>query len=372
MTRSELAGADGHIRAIRWYPYQIPFLQSFATAHGPLTRRDGAIVEIITEEGYTGIGEIAPLPEFSGASLANALSVLPAYANQFQGRTLSTALLKLEEDTCLPPTLQSGLELALFDALGQQAGKSLANMLNAGQSKTTVSVNAVVGARKLAEAVQQAHKAVEQGFPCIKLKMVGEENEQIARVAAVRESIGSAIHLRLDANEGWSLEQGRRILKACERFQIQYVEHPLPAIDIAGMRALQNETTIPLAADEAVNSLTGARKLLEAHAASVLSLKPQLIGGLRNTRKIILEAKQLNVACVITSSIETGIGLAGALHLAAASPEITLPCGLATLELLADDLLTNALNIRHGEIAVPEAPGLGVTLDRAALARYGQ
>ncbi|HEY4383358.1 MAG TPA: o-succinylbenzoate synthase [Ktedonobacteraceae bacterium] len=372
MQRSDLTREAGNIQAIYWYPYQIPFRSDFATAHGLLTMRTGAIVEVLTADGYHGIGEIAPLPEFSGESLANALEALPSITAQLQGSSLHAALTFLDESKHVPATVRSGLELALFDALGKQTGQTIAELLqtNSSHRKTHVPINAVVGASDVNEAVIQAGRAVEQGFSCIKLKMVGDEREQVERVAMVRETIGPDIQLRLDANEGWNFAQARNILKQCERYHVQYVEQPLPSAEIAGMRALQQEVTIPLAADEAINSLESAQNILAAHAASILILKPQLLGGLRNTQKIIDEAEKQGVSSVITSSIETGIGLVGVLHLAAACPTVTLPCGLATLALLEDDLLADDLSIQQGCLSVPTEPGLGVTLDRATLARY--
>jgi L-alanine-DL-glutamate epimerase-like enolase superfamily enzyme len=109
---------------------------------------------------------------------------------------------------------------------------------------------------------------------------------------------------------------------------------------------------------------------MEHEAADILVIKPQLAGGLRLGQQIIAEATQRGTRCVITSTIETGIGLTAALHLAAASPDVTLECGLATLSLLADDLLVGELPLHHGFIEVPAGPGLGVDLDRKALERW--
>ncbi|MBA2393207.1 MAG: hypothetical protein H0V70_10740, partial [Ktedonobacteraceae bacterium] len=113
-----------------------------------------------------------------------------------------------------------------------------------------------------------------------------------------------------------------------------------------------------------------ARRILAHDAADVLIIKPQLAGGLRVGRQIISEATQHGVQCVITSTLESGVGIAGALHLAAASPEVIMECGLATLHLLADDLLVDGLTLDYGSLAVPTGPGLGVHLDRNALAYY--
>jgi len=110
--------------------------------------------------------------------------------------------------------------------------------------------------------------------------------------------------------------------------------------------------------------------VLAAGAADILIVKPQLAGGLRAGRRIIQEALQQGLQCVVTSMLEAGVGVAGALHLAAASSEVTLECGLATLPLLEDDLLLDALPIQDGWMTVPAGPGLGVSLDRVALEKY--
>jgi o-succinylbenzoate synthase len=210
------------------------------------------------------------------------------------------------------------------------------------------------------------------GFGCVKLKVGMGENlqEEIGRIAAVREAIGPEMHLRLDANEAWSLEEAIAILSHCVPYAIQYVEQPLKAYDLNGMQALRHAVPIPIAADEAVHSLESARRIMEHAAADVLVIKPQLAGGLRTGQQIITEATQRGIQCVITSTIETGIGLTAALHLAAASPAITLECGLAMLSLLADDLLVDELPLHRGFLEVPGGHGLGVELDRKALERW--
>src|SRR6185312_10754847 len=165
--------------------------------------------------------------------------------------------------------------------------------------------------------------------------------------------------------------QARTLLAQCAAYDIEYIEQPLPAHDLAGMASLRRVSPVPLAADEALTGLESARRILRARAADILILKPQLAGGLRICRQISQEAHTQGVACVITSTLETGIGVAAALHLAAAAPEITLPCGLATLNLLANDLLHTSLPIQQGRITLPSGPGLGVHLDQLALDRYG-
>ncbi len=363
-----------NIKNVGWYPYQIPFRTSFTTAHGVLTARAGVIVEITTEDGLSGIGEIAPLPEFAGDNLNTALAPLPMLSAQLCNKTLLAALDFLYANShILPATTTCGLEIALLDAFCKHplVVNRLCSFINKWDHTVNgVPVNAVIGAQNIETAITSAQETIAAGFHCIKLKMGADPEQEIARVAAIRNAIGPTIHLRLDANEAWTLDQAITILSHCADYDIQYIEQPLPAGDLEGMRKLRQEVPVPIAADEAVSDFKSARRVLDHAAADILIIKPQLVGGLRAGRQIIHEAVAHGVQCVITSAIEAGIGLAGALHLAAASPEVTLECGLATLHLLKDDLLLDDLLIENGILAVPAGPGLGVRLDRAALARY--
>jgi len=141
----------------------------------------------------------------------------------------------------------------------------------------------------------------------------------------------------------------------------------MKAQDFVGMHTLRQQIPIPIAVDEAVHDLESVFLVLDSEVADILVIKPQLAGGLRIGRQMIQAASEREVSSVITSTIEAGIGLAAELHLAAASPAVTLECGLATLPLLADDLLTEELLVRNGFLAVPAGPGLGVELDYLSL-----
>ncbi len=328
---------------IRWHNYRLPFLHSFSTAHSVIATREGIIVLVTTDQGIKGIGEIAPLPAFGGGSVRDACTLLPAL-------------------------------IALLDALGKAKGCGVSTLISPADSmpRAAVPVNAVIGARATKAAIAIAQDTRKSGFRCVKLKVGWGVSvlEEVERIVAVRDAIGPAMRLRLDANEAWNLEEAIAILSQCIPYDIQYVEQPLMAHDLAGMHTLRQAIPIPIAADEAVHSLESACRVLDSEAADILVIKPQLAGGLRVGQQIIQAATRRGVRSVITSTIEAGIGLVAVLHLAAASPEVTLECGLATLHLLVDDLLIDDLPVRDGFMTVPAGPGLGVALDREALDRY--
>lgn len=362
-----------------WSRYLVPFRATFYTAHGTLSHRSGALVAIRMDNGLTGYGEIAPLPTQSGRNLDASLTALPKLVRALQGRKLPDMLRFLEAQSAeglFPAPLICGLETALFDVCGQAHHVRVADLLaNDYSSKekvlpaslpTHVPVNAVIGGATTAATVASAQAAISAGFTCLKLKLADASPAVPERVAAVRAAVGPSVRLRLDANASWSGARACTLLAQCAAYNIEYIEQPLAAQDLAGMASLRRVTPIPLAADEALVDLASARRVLQAQAADVLILKPQLAGGLHVCRRIIQEASAQGVACVITSTLETGIGVAAALHLAAASAEITRPCGLATLPLLEDDLLQTSLSVQQGQLEVPSGPGLGVTLNQTA------
>jgi o-succinylbenzoate synthase len=359
---------------VQWHPYRVPFKIPFSTAHGLLKARTGIIVEVRTEEGVTGVGEIAPLPEFKGSTLAQASVMLPSLVEHLKGKTLHEALdivaatagvINLAPTTC-------GMEIALFDAWGKVEHRSVGSLLCENVVGLSIPINAVIASTSQEMAVMAARQAVNDGYTCIKLKvgMAQSVHEEVERVAAVRDTIGPKIRLRLDANEAWDIQQALAVLSCCVPYDIEYIEQPVKADNLEAMRMLCRSVPIPIAADEAISNLSSARRVLENEAAAVLIVKPQLAGGLRVGQQIVQEAARYGVQCVITSSIETGIGIAATLHLAAATPTITQACGLSTLNMLVDDLLVEDLLIQDGYMTVPTDNGLGVTLDREALELY--
>ncbi|MFL5624253.1 MAG: o-succinylbenzoate synthase, partial [Ktedonobacteraceae bacterium] len=307
---------------VQWHNYRLPFLNSFTTAHGVMAVREGIIVQITTECGISGIGEIAPLPAFGSKSLTDTHSLLPALAARLHKKTLAEALNLLYAEGKVGTKGAStrsalcGLEIALLDAIGKAEGCRVCTLLSPSGTapRATVPVNAVIGAPAPGAATATAREARKNGYRCVKLKvgLGGSIHEEIERVAAVRDAIGPAMHLRLDANEGWNLEEAIAILSRCVLYNIQYVEQPLRAHDLTGMHTLRQTVSVPIAVDEALHSLESAQLILDNEAADVFVIKPQLAGGLRGGQQIIQAAAERGVHSVITSTLETGIGLAAA------------------------------------------------------------
>ena len=362
------------LAGLRWIRYRLPFATGFNTAHGAMRQREGLILRLTTDDGTIGLGEAAPLPEFGGGDCDQTETLLRSVLPDLHDIDLDDLMPLLEARVGERPesaALRCGLDTAALDAQAKARGLSLAALLARGTPAAAVAVNATIGERDDAAAIAAAQIAIARGFRTVKLKIgIGRSAEaEVCRVAAMRAALGPDVTLRLDANGAWTAESAIVILRQLAGYDIEYVEQPVPAHDLDGLARVRHASPIPIAADEAVTGLASVRRIIERQAADILILKPMVCGGLRAGRTIIDLTSAARLRTVVTSTIDSGIGVAAALHLAATLPPNSPACGLATSDLLTDDLLLESLAVVNGEMVVPRGAGLGVEVDDRRRAR---
>jgi L-alanine-DL-glutamate epimerase-like enolase superfamily enzyme len=223
-----------------------------------------------------------------------------------------------------------------------------------------------------ADVEAQARRAVAEGFGTLKLKVGLDPEGDVARVAAAKRACDPATRIRIDANGAWGEDEAQRFLERIARFDLELVEQPVPAHDLAALARLRRVSPVPLAADESASSEDAARRVLAGGCTDVLILKPSVLGGLRTAWRIALAAERAGIDVVVTSLLDSGLGIAAAAHLAASLPGDRYAAGLATQRLIAEDLI-DPIDITDGALHLPPGPGLGVVpcqqrLERLALA----
>ena len=364
---------------IAWAPYRIPFVTPYETSHGAATHRSGLILRLETDTGYEGLGEAnldPSRPEHDAEAIRGYVDAI--------GRTLLASSPEeydgvLEEHATGDDAARAAhcaIETALADAGGRSAGMSLASLLAAqfaGEASIVhdrVRVNATIALQHTQAAAHAALLAVAAGFSCINLKVGMEPNveAEVARVRTVREVIGSDVKLRLDANGAWDEATAIATIQALEAFEIELIEQPVPAPDFDALERVRGTVTVPVAADESVVDYATAERAIKA--ADAVILKPIHLGGPSVTRYLAQYAAASGLGVIVTTTIDTGIGTAMALQLAASLLDDGRAHGLATASLLQHDLLTWPIAIERGVMHLPSAPGLGVQLDEAGAARY--
>ena len=176
--------------------------------------------------------------------------------------------------------------------------------------------------------------------------------DDLARVEAVRDALGADGRVRVDANGGWDLDAAVTALRELGRVGLEYAEQPVASVeDLARLRRtlLQQGISVPIAADESIRRSGDPERVAELAAADVAVLKVQPLGGVRRCLEL---ADSLGLPVVVSSALETSIGLAAGVALAAALPELPYACGLNTRSLLTDDLVADSLLAVDGAIGV--------------------
>jgi len=211
-------------------------------------------------------------------------------------------------------------------------------------------------------------RAVLARFPgcrTAKVKVAGGDeplSADVARVRAVREALGPEGRIRVDANGGWNVDEAEHAIHALAPFDLEYVEQPCATVE--ELAALRRKVRVPIAADESVRRADDPLRVARLEAADVAVLKVQPLGGVRACLRI---AETIGLPVVVSSALETSVGIAAGVALAAALPELPYACGLATSGLLARDVVSEPFVAKGGVLTVrPVAPDPALLADAGA------
>lgn len=343
---------------LRFRPYALPLATPYRWAKGVQTVRAGALARCDIGDAV-GWGEAAPSPErdvdgpaFAAEGDAIVAGLDPA-ADDF--------LARLDARSARSMRLRCAAATAWLSARAATAGKSLAAFLATGNERPAafVPVNGIVTEGTPEDAAARARALVGAGMRTLKIKCTEDRAGNLARVAAIRAAAPDA-RLRLDANEGWPAAWSLDHLKELARFDIDYVEQPLArATPDAALAAYARAAPVRVALDESITDLAAARRLIACGAAHVLILKAPRLGGPDRALAVARLAAERGVPCTVTVSLETAVGTAAALHVAALLPAPIPDCGLGMSRFFARDVCPPP-PLAAGRIALPTAPGLGV------------
>jgi o-succinylbenzoate synthase len=353
------------LAAVRYRPFRLPMRAPMQTARAAIAYRAGVVLEFTDDDGLRGYGEASPLPEFGEGGADDVLRLIEAHAQAVAGGGLPDDL-----DAPGAAALRCALDVAALDLEGRQRGLSVAALL-AERPRARVAANAVISDGPPEQALAQVRAAWAAGFRTLKLKVAAKPpDDDVHRVQAIREALPDA-RLRLDANGGWDEPTALATLERLAACDVELVEQPVAVGADEALARIHGAARSRIAADEGVSSVEEGRRLLAMGAIGALVLKPMRLGGVRAALTLARDAAERGVPCIVTTTFDSGIGVAAALHLAAAAPSVgALPDpahGLATADHLAADIVAEPPRPHEGALDVPAQPGLGVELDRGAL-----
>ncbi|WP_293028716.1 mandelate racemase/muconate lactonizing enzyme family protein [Natronococcus sp.] len=338
---------------LEYRSFSLSLAEPLETAGGTIDSRDGFLVRVSREDGAVGYGEATPLPGWT-ESLADCEAALERARSTLDSGTEDDVLEAVDEAVAA----RYGVSLALADLEASSESTPLYRYYSPDTLVARVPVNATVGDGSTEETVAAARDAVERGFSCCKLK-VGRRSVEadVERMRRVREAVGPEIELRADANGAWDYEEALEAVEAFDDLDVSLVEQPLPAGALEGHADLRGRG-VGIGLDEGLLE-HGVDAICEARAADVVVLKPMALGGLDIAQQVATWVAQLGMTPLVTTTIDGVVARAGAVHLAASLPDPPA-CGLATGDLLAEDLGRDPVLFENGAAVVPQAKGLGV------------
>ena len=371
------------IRDVKTYVLDAALAEPFAYSQAWYERRGACLVEIVGEDGNSGWGEAfgparltAPIVEYYKPLLIGE----DALATERHWQTLYNRLRDHGQKGLAIEAL-SAVDIALWDLKGRHLGVSVHRLLG-GPLRRRVEAYATGFYRKrhgdpLAYLVAEAHERVAAGFTAIKLKLGFGLDADVRLCETVRRAIGPGIRIMVDANHAYdalgAIQLGRRI----EPLDIAWFEEPVPPEDLAGYREVKAALTMPIAGGEAEFTRWGFRPLITERLVDILQPDIAAAGGISETKKIADMANAFGVR-VNPHVWGTGVALAASLQLIAALPHN--PPGLHPIEPLLEfdqsehpirmAVLAEPIVQQDGWVEIPDRPGLGIEVDRDALAKF--
>lgn len=349
----------GALVAVDLVEVDAPLRTPHAAAHGVERRRRLVLVRAELADGSAGWGECSALaePTYTAEHTAGAWLVLADHL-------VPAALAGHDAGVVGHPMATHGLEAALADARLRRRGRRLADDLAAGQAAPAAAlpVTAVVGRHDDVDGLlATVAERIAAGVAMVKLK-VGPRPGDLDGVAAVR-SAWPGLRLAVDAN---GTLDGRAV-SILASLDLVYLEQPFPADDLLAHAAAARRHEVPIALDESIGSVSDLETALALGAVGVLNVKPARLGGLRPALEVARRAGEEGLRSFVGGMVESGVGRAAALALAAQRwcdlPTDLGPSDRYLVEELTDPIVADA----EGRVVVPTGPGIGVDVRPAAL-----
>ena len=349
------------IRSAQARTEALALTRPYTIANATISAVEISIVEL-RAEGFLGLGAASPAEFVTGESdeaCRKALAELDWLVGR-DARTLPQLCREAARRMPATPAARAAVDIALHDLLAQRLGLPLVEML--GRAHEALPTSITIGIKPTAEALDEAREYLDRGFRVLKIKLGHALEEDIERVTKLRELTGPEVTLRVDPNQGYTPASLARFVSSTEQLGLEFLEQPLPAQDVAALRALPRQLRERIAADESLLDEKDALELVRpAPACGIFNIKLMKCGGVAPARGIAHIAELAGVRLMWGCMDESRISIAAALHTALASPA-TRYLDLDGSFDLERDVVSGGFSVQDGILRTLDAPGLGVSV----------
>ena len=329
-------------------PIDLKLTTPFRISRGVQHISPNAVVQINYDE-FTGYGEAAP-DEYYGENQQTVLACISAFAGNLGDDpfVIEDIMHRLDKVIRLNPSAKAAVDMALYDLIGKVLGVPLYKLLGLNPKHTT-HTSFTIG---IDTPVEMARKAlVAKDYPILKIKVGTKHDLDI--IKAIRDVTNAVI--RVDANTGWTPKEAIKMINALAPYNIEFVEQPVAAHDLAGLKLIHENVPVPIIADESCVTVEDIPRV--AGYVDGVNLKLMKCGGIRHALKMIHVARAHNLRIMIGCMIESSLAITAAAHL-------TPLVDYADLDghLLINDDPYVGVTVERGKLILPETPGLGVKI----------
>jgi|SRR5450755_17286 L-alanine-DL-glutamate epimerase-like enolase superfamily enzyme len=327
-------------------PLDLKLTTPFRISRGVQSISPGVIVEVNSDD-YTGYGEASP-SEYYGESVETVFACVTMFAGNLGDDpfAIEDILLRLDKIIGLNPSAKAAVDMALHDIMGKMLNVPLYKLLGLNPARTP-RTSFTIGIDTPAEMAKKALLA--KNYPILKIKVGTRHDLEILK--AIREV--SSATIRVDANAAWTPKEAIKTINALAPYNIEFVEQPVPARDLAGLKLIRDNVPVPIIADE--SSVTSEDIPRIADCVDGINIKLMKCGGVRHALKMIHVARAHNLRVMLGCMIESSLAITAAAHL-------TPLVDYADLDgnLLIDNDPYLGVTVENGKLILPDRPGLGV------------
>ncbi len=353
------------IIAVNAIPIDLKLKEPFSIANETVDIGENVFLKFETDEDITGWGCATP----DSVTSETKKTVVDCFNNVIKDVLIGEDPLRInfindviEEKVKGNPSLKAGINIALYDILGKKADMPLCKLL--GGYKDKIETSETIGLNPVDAMIEKAKSFVSQGFTCLKIKCGMDPDQDIEVVLAIRNAIGPSIKIRMDANEGYTLEKALRVIETLEKLgaDIEMLEQPTPAKYLYALKEVTAQCTVPIMADETALTLRDSLKLVKMEIADMINIKLMKIGGITNAIKANTYAEIAEIPVMAGCMNESMAAMAAGVHFACAFKNIQYADLDSALD-FEQDVVKGGARYENGFVIPSDKPGLGIEVD---------
>ncbi|MBW4891533.1 dipeptide epimerase [Mucilaginibacter sp. HMF5004] len=349
------------------YRFSIP-MKPFTIATGTMDYAQNTFIRVHTDAGYYGVGECSAFPMIVGETQDTCLVMAREFAGLWKGTdplNIEARLKQLHDFTAGNTTIKSAFDMALYDIAAKHAGQPLYQYL--GGKKRVVETDITIGIATPELMAQKAIEFVGLGATILKVKLGKDALTDIKRIKLIREMVGTAVKIRIDANQGWSFDDAVAALQGLSQFDVEFCEQPMRTWFDDHLPELMALSPIKIMADESVYNHHDARKQINSKSCDYINIKFSKSGGINEAIKIHNVARDAGIPCMMGGMLESRIALSAKLHFVYASPNVKFyDMDTCMLGHLADPCI-GGVQFDGYHVSIDDTPGIGADAAKAFL-----